>query len=108
MDQDFLRSTFAMAAKLEIDMKGAAVTFQRTGSPDVPAQAKISGYIVDNLVGDIQQARREIRVMASDIPFDPPLKRGDRAKYGGRVLFVESVDAGTMELAGVLIVSVTG
>jgi hypothetical protein len=110
MTPEFLQSTFAMAAKLEIGMKGEMVTFRRLPSTDVTVRAKVSGYKPDELGGGIQQGDRKILVNASDIPFDPALKRGDKAiaVAEGRLLNIEIVDSASMRAAGVLMITARG
>lgn len=99
-----------MAAKLEIGLKGEMVTFRRLPSTDVTVRAKVAGYKPDELGGGIQQGDRKILVNASDIPFEPGLKMGDKAILveEGRLLNIQIVDAHTMRVAGVLMITARG
>lgn len=110
MTPEFLQSTFAMAAKLEIGMKGEMVTFRRLPNTDVTVRAKVSGYKPDELGGGIMQGDSKILVNASDLPFDPALRLGDKVLpvADGRLLNIQIVDARTMRAADVLIITARG
>jgi hypothetical protein len=111
MTPEFLQSVFGVAAKLELGAKGEMVTFRRLPSTDATGiRAKVSGYAPDELGGGIIQGDRKVLVNSSDIPFDPPLKRGDKVilEAEQRLLNVEIVNSWTMRVSGVLIVTARG
>jgi len=85
-------------------MPRATVTFRRKGEADCPARAKVSGLPPEELVGGLEQTVRTMIVMAEDIKFVSPLRRGDRAVMAnGDVLTVETCDADKRRVDGTLI-----
>jgi hypothetical protein len=81
---------------------GEVITLKR-GATEISVHAKVSEYTPAELVGGIVQGDRRIMVLAEDVSFDPPLKRGDKALVRGHLLNIESVDDNTRREAGTLL-----
>lgn len=79
------------------------VNVSPTPNTDIPVRARVIGYRPEEMVGGIQAGDRKIIVLADDVTFDPPLKKGDKAVVRGRVLNLEVVDDNTRRVGGVLI-----
>ncbi len=75
-------------------MPRATVTFKRVGEADCPARARVEGLPPDELVGGLDQLVRRMIVLAEDITFASPLRRGDKAVMAnGDILTIEVCDA---------------
>src|SRR4051812_15695673 len=76
---------------------GETITLRRVGTPniDIAVRAKSRGYAPEELVGGISQQDREVRILAEDVTFSPPLRPGDKVLLHGRLLNIDSVDAST-------------
>ncbi len=85
-------------------MPRSTVTFLRNGEADCPARARVAGLAPDELVGGLDQTVRTMIVMAEDIKFASPLRRGDRViMANGDILVVEVCDADKRSVDGTLI-----
>lgn len=85
-------------------MPRSTVTFRRAGEADCPARARVAGVAPDELVGGLDQTVRTMIVMAEDIKFASPLRRGDRViMANGDNLLIEVCDADKRSVDGTLI-----
>ena len=86
------------------DMPSSTVTLRRSGEADCQARARISGVRTDELIGGLDQTVRTAIVLASQVTFGTPLRRGDKLiTPAGEHLTIEICDADTRSVDGILI-----
>lgn len=84
-----------------IERTGRTITLRRinvspTPPTDISVKARVTGYQPEEMTGGIQSGDRKIIVLAQDVTFSPPLKVGDKALVGGKLLNLERVDDNTV------------
>jgi hypothetical protein len=100
-----LASHRAMVAEI-----GEAVTVRRYSGPgasrshvDTPTQARVTGYLPQEIVGDVTQGDRKVIALADTLAAVLPLTTSDRLVIRGREVAIKAVDDNTRRIGGVLV-----
>lgn len=95
-------STWVAMYRRTFNNVGEPVTLRR-GTTDISVLARVTGHNNQELELGVVQSDCMVLVLAEDVTFAPPLKRGDKVVVRGRVLTIEDVDDNTRRVAGVLV-----
>lgn len=75
---------------------GRSITLRRPGSPntDTTINAKITGFAVDQLIGEVTQSDRKVVIAAADLGSWPaPPRRGDQVIVDGKIAVVQAAES---------------
>jgi hypothetical protein len=79
----------------QIQKRGQPLIIRRVGAPDLPVIGVVRGYAAVELIGNIQQGDREVRISNGEIletSWPGPPMRTDKVIIEGRQVTVQSVE----------------